>query len=439
VTPLAESLSRTLRLMRDEFGPEIDDNILLDALTNTRVALMADTTNIASHAAQTAFVTAAMLMARSGHQVFLMAPEVTMLASQPPVQPGTMIHQLMGVGKDMLPGVEFAAGEPEGEVDLAICFGDTPCDVRARRRIRLNAEAWAGIIMREDEPRRWDATLWPLGALAAAAMGAGEAFKIAMYKLLPRALSPENTAARFANTDKIRFELAPPDTPFCRELGKIDCVSGGAITNAVLYCLARIPAVTARGRIIEPDTTDLTNLNRYMLLLRSNRDMRKAHTLAQMVGSGLRFEPIPQRYEPALLNNIEPLAPTVVVGVDHIPTRWAVQQAMPQWLVIGATTHWSAMASFHSKGLACARCLHNEDDPGDGPIPTTVCVSFWAGLLTAAYLVRHAAGQAIPVNEQQVYLTPFRPESVFPSAVLVREDCSTCQPPSSPASRSEVA
>jgi hypothetical protein len=73
--------------MRDEFGPEIDDNILLDALTSTRIALMADTTNIASHAAQTAFVTAAMLMARSGHQVFLMVPEVTMLAPHCPFNP----------------------------------------------------------------------------------------------------------------------------------------------------------------------------------------------------------------------------------------------------------------------------------------------------------------------------------------------------------------
>jgi hypothetical protein len=77
-----------------------------------------------------------------------------------------------------------------------------------------------------------------------------------------------------------------------------------------------------------------------------------------------------------------------------LPTRCAVQQAMPQWLVIGATTYWSAMASFHSEGLGCARCLHNEDEPGDGPIPTTACVSFWAGLLTAAYL--RAMRQARP-------------------------------------------
>jgi hypothetical protein len=130
-----------------------------------------------------------------------------------------------------------------------------------------------------------------------------------------------------------------------------------------------------------------------------------------------------------LLAKLKGLAPTVIVGVDHIPTRWAVQQAWPDWLVIGATSHWSSMASFHAEGLGCAQCLHFEDDPADGPIPTTACVSFWAGLPTAAYLVRHAAGQQIPAYEQQIYLSPFRPENAFASAVDVRCDCPTCDVP----------
>jgi hypothetical protein len=240
----------------------------------------------------------------------------------------------------------------------------------------------------------------------------------------------------------VRFELAPSDTPFCRDLGEIDCVSGGAIINAVLYCLARIPAVTARGRIIEPDTADLTNLNRNMLLLRASCETKtpKAQSLAQMLsGGGLRFQPLLQRYEPDLVKSIAPLAPTVVVGVDDIPTRWVVQQAKPDWLVVGATTHWSAMASFHSDGFGCAHCLHNRDDPGDGPIPTTACVSFWAGLLAAAYIARHAADQMISTKEQQVYLTPFRPEKVFPSAVAVRRDCPTCQQHTMSIARGAVA
>jgi hypothetical protein len=350
-----------------------------------------------------------------------------MVAPQPPLQPGTMIDQLARVGKDMLPGVEFVIGEPKGEVDLEVAFGDTPFNDRARWRIRLNAAAWTGIIMREDQMRPWGATFWPFGALAAAGLGAGEAFKISMRKLLPYAISRTNTAARFALTEEAEFQLASADTPFCRELGEVDCVSGGAITNSILYCLARIPAVTAQGRIIEPDTADLTNLNRNMLLLRSSCGTPKAQGLAQTLTEGLRFQPLLQRFDSNLLTGIAPLAPNVVAGVDHIPTRWAVQEAKPEWLVIGATTHWSAMASFHSEGLGCARCLHNQDGPGEAVIATTACVSFWAGLLAAAYLARHAAGQVISTKEQQVYLTPFRHEGVFLSAVSMREDCPTCR------------
>ena len=426
VSALAESLSRTLLLIRDEVGLDIDDSVLLTALTSTRVALVADAANIASHSAQSAFVTAAMLMARSGHKVFLVAPNVEMLAPQPPLRSGAMIDELARVGTDMLPGVAFVVGEPQGEVDLAIALGDAPFTIPAHRRVRLNAGAWSGEILTEDHGRRWEGARWPLGAMAAAALGAGEAFKVAMRKLLPHALNVENTALVFADTERSRFELAPPDTPCCPNFGEIDCISGGAITNAALYCLARIPGVTARGRIIEPDVADLTNLNRYMLLLRS-RLGSKAHDLAQYFSGEVHFEPLAERYEPTLLESIAPLAPLVLVGVDHIPTRWAVQQAMPDWLVVGATTHWSAMASYHAQGLACARCLHNEDDPGDGPIPTTACVSFWAGLLTVAYLARHAAGEVIPNDWQQVYLTPFRPENAFPAAVAVRPDCPTCQ------------
>lgn len=204
-------------------------------------------------------------------------------------------------------------------------------------------------------------------------------------------------------------------------------MSGGAITNSALYCLARLPAVEAHGRIIEPDIADLSNLNRNAFLLRSGRRLPKAVGLTKMLGgTAMNFKPVLKRYEAATVDEIGKLAPIVVVGVDHIPTRWLVQQAKPEWLVVGATTHWSAMASFHGVGLGCAHCLHNQDDPDDGLIPTTACVSFWAGLLAASYVARHAAGELISPKEQQVYLTPFRPETLFASGVAQRSDCPTC-------------
>jgi hypothetical protein len=422
---LADALDRTLLLMRDEVGPDLPDEVLITALTSTTVVLVADRANLSSHSAQTAFVTAAILLARSAHRVFLAAPDVDAVGTQPPLPRGALIRGLVQVGRDMLPGVEFGVGAPDAPADLAIAFGDTSlAGVAARRRIRVNAEPWAGLIEREDAPRPWGASSWPLGGCAAAGLAAGEAFKVAMSRLLPHALNPAMTAAVFAQTDEVLYRLAPPGTPYAPELGEVDFISGGAINSSALYVIARLPSVCLHGRIVEPDSYGASNLNRYPLMLASQAEEEKAISLADTLGGGMALTPVVARYE--FGSPVEPLAPTVVVGVDDIPTRWAVQRTNPDWLVVGATTHWSAMASFHRAGLACAQCLHPEDDPGDALIPTQACVSFWAGLHVVAYLVRHAAGAAIPASEQHIYLTPFRPESPYAGEIPARADCPTC-------------
>ncbi|MFZ2137605.1 MAG: hypothetical protein WAV78_11880, partial [Xanthobacteraceae bacterium] len=62
------------------------------------------------------------------------------------------------------------------------------------------------------------------------------------------------------------------------------------------------------GRIIEPDTTDLTKLNRYMLLLRSNCHTPKAHDLAQMLRGFDHYDqflssPTPAPHKDAVLHH----------------------------------------------------------------------------------------------------------------------------------------
>jgi hypothetical protein len=424
---LREALDRTLRLMRDEVHETVTDDELIAALTGLRVALIADAANIASHSAQTAFVTAAMLMARSGHGVHLMCPPVVLAGPQPPLGRGDLVEELARAGTDLLPGYAFTAGTPAGEVDIAIALGDSAIQVCAARQIRLNASMWSGRLGGETAKDVWDGGSWPLGGMVAAGLAAAEAFKASMRTLTHAARNPSRMETVFAPVTNVEFALAPEGTSFVRQLGTFDCISGGAIVNAILYALARIPGVEGRARVIEPDTADTSNLNRYMLLRRSRIKEDKARDLAALLaGSGLTIEPVPRRYEPGQLPLLPPLAASVLVGVDDIPTRWLVQRAGPDWLGVGATTHWSAMASFHRQGLGCAQCLHPTDDPGNAPIPTVAFVSFWAGLLTASYFLRHRAGQTIPVNEQQIYLTALRPEHPSCSPVPKRSDCPSC-------------
>ena len=421
---LRDALDRTLLLMRDEIEESVSDEIMLAALTGTRIALLTDAENLASHSAQSALIAAALLMARSGHSVHLFAPDLMTLSAQCPLAAGGIITELMVVGKDMLPGVEFSLAYSSEPFDLVLAFGDTETRLRGHRSVRLNATDWSGSLT--SESARWRAGDWPLGGLTVAALAAAEAFKCAMYKLAFGAKNPERMNSVFAPTNEIQYQLAPEDTPKSGAVGAFDCISGGAIIHAALYVLSRLPGLGGYARVIEPDTADLSNMNRYALLLQSTSAWPKADHLAHLLaGSGLEIDALSIRYDARVRATLHP-APTVIVGVDDIPTRWEAQRARPEWLAVGATTHWGAMASFHKAGLGCAECAHPYDDPGAGRIPTVAFVSFWAGLLVASYYLRHIAGQDATVDEQQIFLTAFRAENAVTSVVPLRPDCASC-------------
>lgn len=423
---LREALDRTLRLMRDEIDDSATDDDLIAALTGTKVAIVADAANLASHSAQTAFVTVALLLARSGHQVYLLGADLMLLGHQPPIEAGPIITSLMKVGADLLPGISFSTELPDGEIDFAITLGDSKPLARARHKISLNADDWSGALLAR--ATRWKADSWPVGGMVAAALAASEAFKIAMKKLQRHARNPLWMASLCAPAINTSFAVAPPGALKIAELGEFDCVSGGALVQASLYVLSRLPGVTGHARVIEPDYADISNLNRYALLLKSHRGTQKAEDVKAICAeTGIVIEPIAKRYEPSEVLRL-PLRPTVLIGVDDIPSRWLVQRARPEWLAVGATTHWSAMGSSHNLGKnGCAQCLHPVDDPGGEVIPTVAFVSFLAGVLTAAYFLRYRSGDSSKdVLDEQIYVTPLRPENPVWATVPIRPGCPTC-------------
>src|SRR6266446_1439147 len=242
IQSLVDALNRTMRLMRDELREEVKQPALLEALTSTEIVLVADRANLKSHAAQTAYVTAALLMTRSGHRVHLVAPDLALLGPQPPLPAGGILSALLAVAPLLLPGVLLTVGRPRHPVDLEVRFGDTHSSGPAKCSIALSAKRWSGRI--SPSSTRWPELAWVLGALAAAALGAGEAFKAAMWKLEAFAINPHSFRALFAPCNSVEVELAPEDTPEVVHLRAFDVISGGAIANGLLYCLPRILGAT---------------------------------------------------------------------------------------------------------------------------------------------------------------------------------------------------
>ncbi len=421
-------LARTLLLLRDHVRPNVSDATLAEALLGTRVALVGDSANLCSEQAQHALVATAMLAARSGASVHLVLPDVPLSGSQPPLRGDQLGPVLLEVLADLIPGVVGAVGVPVGGVDLAILIGDTSWSDRATRVLRLQSDAWSGAITSgSGSGGRWTDSGSPFGALAAAGLAAGEAFKAALGRLRDYAINWTAFDLLFAPTREAIVELAPARTPSpTGDLGAFDCISGGAIVQAALYALARIPGARGAVRIVEPDVSDMTNLNRNALLRRSRIGMAKAVDLAEMQLGEMRVTPIVARYDSALRSSFGQHAPSVLVGVDDIPTRWEVQAARPSWLGVGATTHYSAMASYHVSGLGCARCLHPRDEPGGAPIPTVGFVSHWAGLWLASLFARERIGARPPAVKQCLYFTSLRadsPAAIWVGPVQPRADC----------------
>ncbi len=407
--------------MRDEISDQLSDGALLEALTETSVVLVADERNLTTHSAQTAYITAAIILARSGHRVTLAAPNVELLRSQPPLEPGRLVDQLVAIAPNILPGMSFTSQYAE-RYDVALLFGDAAWHGEAIHRTRLNATSWQARMTSTEVGEPWRAGDWPIGAMGAATLGAAEAFKSAMRRLAFAALDPAVFIQLFYPTTDVSVDLAPPNTAEISSVGNIDLISGGAINNSVLYALLRLPNVAGAGRIIEYDIIDLTNLNRCMLFLFSKLELAKADVLSCFAPKTFPILPVVSRFEPKVYARLGRLSDAVIVGVDDIKARWEVQRGWPKWLGIGATTHFNSMASFHADETPCAGCLHPKDDPTEAPIPTVAFVSFWAGLWLTSLYLRHLAADDY-TQEQHLYYSGLRPENVWKGPIQRRSDC----------------
>jgi len=392
-----EALARTMLLMRSNLRADVIDALLLDALTSVKVELVADDDNLESPEGQHALVAATLLIARSGAKCFLRTPNVGLKGVQAPLTERHLLDALLDVGQDLIPGQTIESAGPVN-ADIAVILGDCSYSGSARHVLRMSGDAWEGTIA--PTGARWTTTGSPFGALAAAGLAAGEPYKFAMRRLRHFAADgPFDEYFRACNQASVA--LAPRGTPAPKPvLGTFDTVSGGAIIQAALYALSRIPVVTADARVIEQDTNDLTNINRYGLLRRSGVGVQKAEYLSSLDLGGLQLEPIPLRYEARNRARTGPLAQNVLVGVDNIESRWAVQEEDPAWLGIGATEDYLAFLTVHTPGMSCVRCVHPAGPATNGAVPTAAFVSHWGGLALAAAFARLRSGVPLSAGEQ---------------------------------------
>ena len=386
--------------------------MILGALCNYFVGIIADREAIRTAAGQHAVVTTALLCARSGAVTELFLPDCELLGPSAPLEAGDLASSLDACLKDLVSySIDWAKRD---ELDLLVVIGTPTPLPKSRRVVFLGADDWSGSLGGTPFDCKWGRARTPFGPLAAAGLAAGEAFKDAISGLEHYSIDQELFRQLFSPSSHGRVALAPIGTGLpTSAFGTIDIISAGAITHCFLYSIMRLEGANGMFRVIDRERNDVTNLNRYSLLRRSALDSFKTDSLAELSSLGLmgslQITPERVRYDHDSSKTLFPLAPRVLLGVDHIPTRWLVQQQWPRWLGVGATSHYLAMASFHTpQHDGCAGCLHPRDDDAQGNIPTAAVVSHWSGLMLAAYFVRGTSQAMIGDHEQVTYCWPMR-------------------------------
>ena len=398
------ALDRTARLIRmDLFAGKVSIAQIIDGLLGTTVRLSADEANLSSANGQTALCALFGQIGMMGIGIDLDIPEVPLLIPQPPLKGSELRAALLDYANDLIPGLR--CGNGLGECDLSFVLGDGMAgEINV---LRVTGGSWSCTVGPAGEipSCRWNGD-WPIGALLAAAAGAAEALRAALQRIA--SATGYQLSAEFESQPGRPVRLDLSDRAVRRrplDLGRVDVISGGAITNATIYALLRVPEVSVDLRVIEPETVDLTNLNRYPLARRSDRNRPKVKVLEGYSRAAVTISGIEAPFDdswPVVLGN---LAARVLVGVDQIPVRWAIQEAAPAWLQVTGTSHFFVMASSHHPDGPCAGCAHPTDEQGDDPIPTISFVSMWAGILQLLDLLNEASGQ--PTTGRYTICYPF--------------------------------
>ncbi len=396
-----DELDRTILLCRDHVRDDLSDAEICRQFQSLRVLCVSNRDNLSSHSGQTALVTLVSLLNRMGIQTELNIPDIPIISPQPPLSGSLSLLNTLVVSCERLITGATVSRQTDSHPDLIFALGDSETKKPADPCWRLHGDAWSGTLSMEEmlPAHAWNAD-WPIGAMVSAAQAANEVFKFAMRRL---PLRNEGDQVFFTLSRSCSWTFGPFPLPGQDvDLGMVDIISAGAISQAAMYALTRLPNVRMHGRIFDDDLTGASNLNRNMLTLRSDVGRAKALVVAERCNPNLGLEPIVARY------TSQKLAARVLVGVDDIPSRWEVQRHAPGWLAVSGTSHFNISSSSHAAGEACSGCLHPLDDPAANPIPTISFISFWAGLAMAVRLLREVAGIGCPQNRQHLWLTPLR-------------------------------
>lgn len=269
------------------------------------------------------------LVFRAGAERDALADEMKALASR--INPAIEYSET--------PTIEIVVGE------------EAPASLGAPR-IFVGSNGWDAFVA-SAEPRTLGNTANPFGAGVAACLAAANAF---------RAVFLEDAAPDTDATLSV-LELQPrtgANPRLSGDLGEVALIGVGAIGNAAAWALARTP-MNGVLHLVDHESVDLGNLQRYVLAERSEEAERKVDVAARYFAGAVYAK----KHASSLADFVVSSGhswPRMLLALDTARDRRAAQASMPRWVANAWTQPGDLGVSIHEflEG-ACVSCLYLPD------------------------------------------------------------------------------
>ena len=389
---------------------------LLAALFRFPVLLSVTCADVESVVGQDTLVFAANLLARMFPIVVFDIPEAALVAVRPisSIASPSVSGYVLDLARSICPFGDFrllgSTGETASLADLVVGQGGNRRQSMGPFRVHATGRGWRALTGVGLPYRNVQESGNSLGGLVSAAFAAMEMYKAFLRNVALRRYGmrlPPNLAIDLEPVTKFSLSLLDygrditgsdgPDLPARIDLGRVLVISAGAMANSAISGLRVLGRVFASEDVVEPKLLDEPDLNRYVLMLATDLGKLKGPALAERALPSLRLEAANTSYQESATRWRVSSVDLALVGVDHPPSRIAVQRDNPRLIVNAASEGRMAYVSRHSlkdSGSPCLECFNEYAQEAERaaaePIATLASTSAIAGLLQASEVIKAA-------------------------------------------------
>lgn len=201
----------------------------------------------------------------------------------------------------------------------------------------------------------------PFSSAAAVCCGLDEIFRFVFTECFPNNSNPSQYVLNLKDyTRELSDNLALPAVNF----KDLNIVGLGAVGNALVWVLSKLDTVTGSITLIDHETVELSNLQRYILTNQNSVDLDKtvvAEEFLKRDGLKISFQPGKRFGQYVAEHRSDCVFDVIAVSVDNADDRVACQAVLPRVVLnawtgdngqLGASRHW------FDSDQACLACLY---------------------------------------------------------------------------------